>query len=1069
MDIKFNTLGSYEKIKKTMKITLFDDYNKALLKLDHFSHCIIFTKDEEQIYSTSSEIKHIDIDNSEIVLDIENLKGDLVDIKPYFPVEENLKEEVNKTEFLFAFKEEVIGDYIYFNNSGVIKFDSNSNLSSISEGDYVRVLWWFHRFDKKEFRRTRTCNPPYENAPKTGVFASRSPVRPNPLASTVVKVTKVDEHNNYISVEGFDGFPYSNVVQVMPYNSHERFQKVKVPSWVENWSDHKVFNKEKGNIINEEIIISDVYLSELEDYDIDLEHVNSDEIFIKNASINNLKNISVSIPKRKITAITGVSGSGKSSLAFDTIYHESKKQFIDLIASNSPLGGDLDDSKVEKISGLQPSIAVEQRSLGNNPRSTVGSVTKASDFLKLLYSTIGIRICPICHIEVKDQVCKTCDTVYFPVTPSHFGYNNPEFMCPVCKGLGQELVIDEKLVVENPDKSILDSASSWWGDLRKHKKKPSANWMRGEVLALAIDLDEDLEVPFKDLSDTFKKEVFHGTKREVSLSFKNSSGRQGTITRPVEGAINTINRLLKDSKDKSTAHLDKFIVKSKCRKCDGERLKDEGRLVKVNKTRYPEAVKMSISKLKAWCHTTYDLLEEDDKTKTKEIFKKLLFRLNKIESVGLNYISLDRSVPSLSGGESQRIKIATQFGSGLTNILYIMDEPSRGLHPKDYHFLIKTIKDLKKLDNTVIIVEHKKSFVKTSDHPIEMGPRAGKYGGEILLEKDLDNSDFKLVEEIYNTRGNKTEREIVLVGARTNNLKDITVNIPLGKLTCVVGVSGSGKSSLISKTLLPAIKKELNKKIENDGSYDLIKGVKQLKEVYFVSQKSIGKTPRSNPATYTGVFDYIRDFYSKLEESKTSKLTKEHFSFNSKKGQCSECKGAGLITIPMHFMKDIYTKCSKCSGKRYKDNVLEIKYKGYSISDILELEISEAIEVFKDEEKIYSVLNMLDKVGVSYLKLGQSATTLSGGEAQRIKLAKELSLGKTKDVLYILDEPTTGLHHDDTKKLISVLKELTSSGASVIVIEHNDELIKESDWLIEMGPSGGDEGGYVSQIGWLEK
>ncbi len=1099
--LHFESIGTYESIirgddNNTLTlITLKKGYEKALVNLGHFSHCIIFTKSTNELMCYGVKIHEVQEKRGLIMVDESDLKGEIIDIKPYFPCEEKVKQKPKQQErVVIPFQGTPIGEYLLIQKNGVIQFrlseslqanEIQATLDKIENGDYIRVLWWFDRMDKKEFRKNRMCQPPYGNAPRCGIFATRSPVRPNPIASTVVKVEAVDPYNYNIQVSGFDGFEHSRILQIMPYLDVPIFDEVKVPRWVEDWTNYKVFNEKEPNVniidsrIKSTTDEKKMYVQELEPDTQILEKIDTDVITVEHATIHNLKDISVKIPKEKITVITGVSGSGKSSLAFDTIFSESQKQFMDLVSTN--LGYDLNDSEVERITGLQPAIAIEQRNLGLNPRSTVGSVSRTGDYLKLLYTTIGERICPHCHTPITDKdnnVCSHCGFIFFPLTPSVFSNNHPDSMCPVCKGLGEEMQIDVDLIVSDPEKSILDGASAWCGNLRKHREKPNANWMKGEVLALAADINEDLEVPFKELSDAFKKQLFYGTQgRVVSLSYENTNGRKGTISRPVEGVVNAMYRLLRDDNgDKSIKHLERYIVKKKCSHCHGERLKEEGRLVRIGDTRFPEAASMSITNLNDWCHRTYYDLSDANKKKSKPIFIKLLYQLKKMEQVGLSYLSLGRSVPSLSGGEAQRLKIATQFGSGLTNILYIMDEPSKGLHPKDYQFLIETIRDLKKLKNTVIMVEHKQAFLDMADYIVEIGPKAGKYGGELIRaevaqaahQHELDKRMTDSFSFETNDKSIDKDKALLLKGAATNNLKKNDIIIPFSKLTCVIGVSGSGKSSLISKTLYPAVLKALGKKTDSMGDYSSLKGTEKLKEIYFVSQKAIGKTPRSNPATYTGVFDLIRAFYANLEEAKKKKLTKEHFSFNSKKGQCPECKGMGQIAVPMHFMPDIYTTCTKCNGKRYKDKILEVTYKGYTISDLLNLEIQEVKKIFKDEKKIFSILDMLDKVGIGYLRLGQSAATLSGGEAQRIKLAKELCSEKTKDILYILDEPTTGLHDEDVKKLIQILQELTYKGATVIVIEHHPLLIKQADWIIEMGPEGGDIGGYVMNQGWLK-
>ncbi len=1097
--IEFQQIGTYEYNSKgdQIRITIDGNLKDALIKLDCFSHCVLLTKENYGIHCYLARIVKTFEKTGELVVESDEnpLVGVLVDIKPYFPCEEKAD---NSDQCIVPRKEDFepllfngnpVGKFLNVHNAGVIQFQESINVSAdaitklikhIKEGFILKVIWWFDRFDDKRYRSHLMCNPPYENAPKCGVFATRSPVRPNPLASTIVKVKSTDLYNWRISVLGFDGFDNSIILQVMPYKEIDIIDII-IPEWVAHWTNRKVFHDipviDVYSDMNKKTAFdeSSNYFEEIEGSMI-IEHEDSEtnEIVVEGASIHNLKNINVRIPKEKITVITGVSGSGKSSLAFDTIYHESQKQFMDLISSSANMGTDLMDSKVRKITGLQPSIAIEQKSLGMNPRSTVASVTKIGDYLRLLFATIGDRVCPHCNeIVPEDNVCKGCGTIFFTLTPSVFNYNHPEYMCPVCKGLGEELQVDVDLIVTNPELSILDGASAWWGNLRKHREKPNANWMKGEVLALAKDLNEDLEVPFKDLSESFKRQLFYGSDgRLVTMDYENSNGRSGTITRPVEGVVNIIQRLLVEkSNSKSIDHLDRFVANKKCGRCKGERLLEEGRLVRIGNTRYPEATTMSITMLRKWCNFTYGNLNENQQEKCRDIFKKIISKLKNLEQVGLGYINLDRSIPSISGGEAQRLKIANQFGSGLSNILYIMDEPSKGLHPKDFMFLIQAIKGLKKLRNTIVAVEHKKEFIQMADYLIEIGPGAGHYGGQLLHADMVEQNRLALINDYdYSVTGVDIDghEKLTLKGARTNNLKNVEISIPLSKFTCVIGVSGSGKSSLISKTFYPSIMKALGKGVDSIGNYDSISGTERISDIYYVSQKAIGKNSRSTPGTYTGVFDLIRDYYSKLNEAKRAKLTKEHFSFNSEKGQCEACKGAGEIAIPMHFMPDIYIPCDKCKGKRYKESVLKIRHKGYSISDLLNLEIDEVKEIFKNESDIYRILDMLCKVGLSYIKFGQSAATLSGGEAQRIKLAKELCGGKTEGTIYILDEPTSGLHDDDVDKLCYIIRELTSKGATVVVIEHNPRIITQADYIIEIGPEGGENGGYILKEGWLK-
>lgn len=1090
-------------IKKEMLVNLHDGYNKALSKLDMFSHCMLFFLMEDKLELKVSKILKIEENLGQLRLKItEDLyaEGQLVDIKPYFPAEEvilDAREPINR--YFINYSNNIIGEYkllenktfIQLNKDVLNKLKKNIDLYEIpKKGDYIRVLWWFDRFDKASFRKNRTCNPPYNNAPRTGVFASRSPVRPNPVGSTVVLVENVNLENGIIEILGFDGFVDTKIFQIMFYQPFtDRVDEAQLPNWVSHWTNYKKFDKPKSikTLIKYEDIPKDINFednnicNELEtDYNAE-DLCDNNDINIYNAHIHNLKNLSISIPKNSINLITGVSGSGKSSLAFDTIYAESKKQFMDIILSNQIQNDKFSENCVDKITGLQPSIVIDQKSLGSNPRSTIGTITKIADILKLIFSAIGERRCPKCHNIVDySNVCNSCGEILFDMTPQLFSYNNPDYMCPNCKGLGLEMRIDIERIVEHPEKSLLDGASSLYGDLRKHRQKPNANWMRGEILALADDLNEDLELPFKELTKEFRNQFFYGSNgREVSLVYENTKGRSGVIKRPVEGAFNIIKRLTeKSDSTRMIVQAEKHMSKQICSVCNGERLKEEGRLVSLIGYRYVEVVNFSITQLRIWCHKTFMQLNDEQKKKTKIMFVKLNQNLKRIIDVGLSYVSLDRSITSLSGGEVQRLKLATQFGTGLTNILYIMDEPSKGLHPRDYKFLMKAIKDLKNNRNTVILVEHKKGFMEIADFHIEMGPKAGRYGGQIIhVERNLGNfnqlNNHSYNDELENIEfaekdGNEDEF-IELKNVSTNNLKNIDVKIPVGRMTSVIGVSGSGKTSLISKTLYPCIMRFLNREIEYEAKLESIKGIENFIDVSYINQKSIGSNSRSNPGTYTGVFDLIRKFYSNTNEAKIKNFSKEYFSFNSSKGQCSECKGLGEVSINIHYLDNINILCSKCQGKRYSDDILNIKWNGMSIGDILDMEIQDLLEIFKDENEIVERLYMLDKVGLGYLKLGQSASSLSGGEAQRIKLAKELYKKDCKNVIYILDEPTTGLHEDDIKKVISVLDELKEKGATIIVIEHNMNLIKESDYVIELGPNGGAEGGYIIRSGYQNK
>lgn len=1087
--MKWLKIGSVKRKSKHQEgiLKLEDGYSKALTKLDLFSHCILFMRSNNRLEVYSVEIIHISLDRAEILfkvtMDNHEFKGELVDIKPYFSIEEVIEEAKEPAQrFCINYQGDSIGEYMrYGKRMGIQLNKTDTNIHHIQQGDYLRVLWWFDRFDGDNFRKIRTCMPPYNHAPRTGVFATRSPVRPNPIGSTLVRVNNVWHDDGFIEIIGFDGFIGSKILQVMFYQpSMDCIKSAGVPSWVSHWTKKKTFAQPKevdARPMQTKVLKFKKLSMDLEQIPLDEHEEDSKNIQIHNAHIHNLKNLSVKIPKNKITLISGVSGSGKSSLAFDILYAESQRQFMDLILSN-PMGDvALSDRYVDNITGLQPAIAINQRALGANPRSSVGSVTKIGDILKLIFSIIGQRICPICHHEIDaGNVCSSCGEVFFDRTPQLFSSNHPDYMCPVCKGLGMQMGVDSSKIVEAPEKSLLDGASSLYGNLRKHRENPNANWIRGEVLALAADLDVDLELAYNQLPERFKQEMLHGSNgRNVRLDYKNAKGRSGTIVRPVEGAIPLIERLMHStSSSKTNAQVQRYMTKQICSECQGERLQPEGRLVHIMGDRYVKVIKLSSDELHTWCHHMYMHLPHNQQEQTKKLFVQLNRRLKRILDVGIGYLSIDRSIPSLSAGEAQRLKLASQLGSGLSNITYIMDEPSKGLHPKDYQFLMETLLELKRQDNTILIVEHKKSFLEIADVHLVMGPRAGVYGGEIVSNVPLEHrhpktmsAEVKVIEDIK--LYTKQEAAIQMKKVATYNLKNIDVTIPIGQLTAVIGVSGSGKSSLIAKTLYPAILKHMGKTVEASGEVEAVVGLEAYEQVCYVNQSPIGSNPRSTPGTYTGVFDLLRERYAGTQQAKAQGLTKASFSFNSTKGQCPKCKGLGEVAVNMHYMEDIYIPCSQCHGKRYADNILNIKEKGMSIADILDVEIQELLKIYEHDDRIFQYLLTLDQIGLGYLKLGQSATTLSGGEAQRIKLAKELVKKRGSQTLYILDEPTTGLSDEDTQKIIAVLKRLKSRGATLIIIEHNLMMIKNCDYLIELGPKGGDQGGELMRIGYIKK
>lgn len=1218
------TIG-YTKIEDSkICIYVLPKYKSALKYLDLFSHVLLFFKKDKEksfrnhqnnINVTTAKILNINENGGIIWLNCKEIKQNtvVVDLKPYFPCEDRVKDfivpdsirdmpkwlnventdnnnlptsnfinDLTDKEIENKFSIEQIGNVNKREGEYFLKLNriDQKFLENLNQYSHIRILWWFDKFDKNNYRMITECNPPYENAPRSGVFATRSPVRPNPIAVTTAKILNVDFTQNIIKVSHMDSFDKTPIIDIVPYiPAEDRVKEYKVPQWLEHWPEW--LDDREDNLDYEDITILDTNIDRINQYsqiqenrilevdklfEQEIQKLNSfsDEIIVKGARQNNLKNINLSIPKNKITVITGVSGSGKSSLAFDTIYAESQRRFMDSMSTSSKLVfNQMDKADFDKITGLPPAISIEQKTLGRNPRSTVGTTTDIYDYLKLLFAKIGTRHCAECGyaitplkidqivhmltglkpntvfnirafnketiieefvipeiVENKDiflknvkecvkdalstgsgaiivevnnndeflfqtkEMCYNCNKIFFELTTSTFSFNNPESMCPVCKGLGVKLEVDVDLIVSNPDISILDGASEWWGDLRKHREKPNANWMRGEILALAGKMGVDLELPWNQLPEKFKHQALYGSQgEEVSFVYENSNGRRGEIVRPVEGAYNIIVRLFSENNgETSNKIVAKFMKKKLCNGCHGERLSAEGRLVSIANTRFPETVIMTIDDLMNWIKDLPNKLTDEQLEISKSVLIEIYKKLNNLVKVGVPYLSLDRSIPTLSGGESQRIRLATQCGSGITNILYVLDEPSIGLHPKDHKNLVNLIKDIKGIGNTVLIVEHDADTMLSADKIIDIGPGAGIEGGIIVAEgtpeEIMENSKSDTGKYLYEyVNGKKTDKKsttkpngwIKLIGAKHNNLKNIDVNIPLGVLTCITGVSGSGKSSLVSETLYPALAKILNLSVETPGKYDSLEGCEEIDNIIDISQHPIGRTPRSNPATYTGVFDEIRKVFAQTDEAKKRGYKQNRFSFNSKEGRCEACDGEGRKCIQMHFMPDIWVECSVCNGSRYNKETLEVKYNSVTISDVLNMNIEESLEFFNENKKIKNILQTLCDVGLGYIKLGQSALTLSGGEAQRVKLAKELSKKNTGKTIYLLDEPTTGLHFSDIKKLIDILHRITEAGNTVLVIEHNLDIIENADWIIDLGPSGGKDGGYVIAQGTPEE
>lgn len=922
----------------------------------------------------------------------------------------------------------------------------------------------------------------------------------------------------------------------------------------------------------------------------------NDKIIIKGAKEHNLKNINIEIPRDKLVVVTGLSGSGKSSLAFDTLYAEGQRRYVESLSSYArQFLGLMEKPDVESIEGLSPAISIDQKTTSKNPRSTVGTVTEIYDYIRLLYARIGVPYCPICgkkiekqtidqiidnimkleegtkiqviapiirgrkgeytkliqdllkegfiraridgkNIELSEDIqidrkkkhnidlivdrlvikpdirsrltesveialkhadnivtidvpgksetlysqnyaCPDCGFSFPELTPRMFSFNNPQGACPECTGIGYLMKMDEDLIIPDKNKTLYDGVKAFGSSTMKKGETMAKMYFE----AIGKHYGVDIKVPIKKLPRDFLDKILYGTGDEcIDFEHESPFGIR-KFSAPFEGVIPTLERRHNETKSQGMREFyEMYMSESPCHACHGARLRKEILSIKVGDKNINELTDMPINKIRDYLKNLE--LTNQEKLIGKQIFKEIDKRLNFLIDVGLEYLTLSRSAGTLSGGESQRIRLATQIGSGLTGVLYILDEPSIGLHQRDNDKLLATLKKLKDLGNTLLVVEHDEDTMYAADQIIDIGPGAGVHGGNVMAQgtaeeiKKVENSitgqylsGRKRIPVPKKRRKTVKGKAIEVKGATEHNLKNISVKFPLGVFNCVTGVSGSGKSTLVNEILYKTITKQLNGSNEKTGKCKEVVGIENIDKIINIDQSPIGRTPRSNPATYTGVFDTIREIFANTNEAKMRGYQKGRFSYNVQGGRCEACNGDGLIKIEMHFLPDIYVPCEVCKGKRYNHETLEVKYKGKTIADVLDMTVEEALDFFSNIPKIKQKIQTLYDVGLGYIKLGQPSTTLSGGEAQRVKLATELSKRATGKTLYILDEPTTGLHIADVHRLVNILQRLVDTGNTIIVIEHNLDLIKTCDYIIDLGPEGGDGGGEIVAVGTPEQ